>query len=128
MNEILVTGGCGYVGTPLTESLLNDGKKVTVLDTQWFGNYLTKHKNLKIIKDDIRNIENIDLKNFEVIIHLANIANDPAVDLNPNLSWEVNVLATQQLIDKAIRSKNIKQAKRKDVVYKIPKDTSLEIT
>ena len=109
MNEILVTGGCGYVGTPLTESLLNDGKKVTVLDTQWFGNYLTKHKNLKIIKDDIRNIENIDLKNFEVIIHLANIANDPAVDLNPNLSWEVNVLATQQLIDKAIRSKNIKQ-------------------
>ena len=35
---------------------------------------------------------------------MANIANDPAVELNPTLSWEVNVLAGQQLIDKAVKS------------------------
>jgi nucleoside-diphosphate-sugar epimerase len=40
----------------------------------------------------------------EAIIHLANIANDPAVELNPTLSWEVNVLAGQQLADRAVRA------------------------
>ena len=35
----------------------------------------------------------IPLDGVDAIIHLANIANDPAVELNPTLSWEVNVLA-----------------------------------
>ena len=39
------------------------------------------------------------------MIHLANIANDPAVELNPTLSWEgANVLAGQQLADRAVRA------------------------
>ena len=102
--NILITGGCGYVGTVLTETLLNDGHKITVIDTQWFGNHLKEHLNLINIKGDIRNIESINLENIDTILHLANIANDPAVELNPTLSWEVNVLAAQQLADKAIRN------------------------
>ena len=102
--NILITGGCGYVGTVLTETLLNDGHKITVIDTQWFGNHLKEHANLINIKGDIRNIESINLEKIDTILHLANIANDPAVELNPTLSWEVNVLAAQQLADKAIRN------------------------
>ena len=102
--NILITGGCGYVGTVLTETLLNDGHKITVIDTQWFGNHLKEHPNLINIKEDIRNIEFINLEKIDTILHLANIANDPAVELNPTLSWEVNVLAAQQLADKAIRN------------------------
>ena len=102
--NILITGGCGYVGTVLTETLLNDGHKITVIDTQWFGNHLKEHPNLIIKKGDIRNIESINLEKIDTILHLANIANDPAVELNPTLSWEVNVLAAQQLADKAIRN------------------------
>ena len=102
--RILITGGCGYVGTILTEKLLQEDLNVTVVDTQWFGNYLIKHKNLLNIKDDIRNIEINFLKNFDVVIHLANIANDPSVDLNPTLSWEVNVLAMHQLADYSVRA------------------------
>ena len=102
--NILITGGCGYVGTVLTETLLSDGHKITVLDTQWFGNHLKEHPNLVNIKGDIRNIESINLEKIDTILHLANIANDPAVELNPTLSWEVNVLAAQQLADKAIRN------------------------
>ncbi len=102
--NILITGGCGYVGTILTERLLKQNHKITVIDTQWFGNFLNKNKELTIIKDDVRNIDRYDLNGFEIIIHLANIANDPAVDLDPNLSWEVNCLATHQLIDKSTRS------------------------
>ena len=37
--KIFITGGCGYVGTVLTNSLLHDGHNITVLDTQWFGNF-----------------------------------------------------------------------------------------
>ena len=106
--KILVTGGCGYKGSVLISELLKDGHKIINIDTQWFGNKLQKHPNLENIKLDIRDIKNIPLQNVEVIIHLANIANDPAVELNPNLSWEVNVLAGQQLADKAVRN-NVKQ-------------------
>jgi len=102
--NILITGGCGYTGSVLTEKLINLNHNVIVIDTQWFGNYLKINKNLKIIKMDIRDIQSINLKNIECVIHLANIANDPGVELNPLLSWEVNVLATQRLIDKAAKS------------------------
>ena len=42
--RILVTGGCGFVGTVLTERLLADGHEVVVVDTQWFGNHLRGFK------------------------------------------------------------------------------------
>ena len=60
--KILVTGGCGYVGSALVPALLKNNYKVVVVDTQWFGINLKKHKNLKIIKLDIRNIEKFSLK------------------------------------------------------------------
>ena len=102
--KILVTGGCGYKGTVLTQQLLEDGNEVIVVDTQWFGNFLEAHPRLRILQEDVRNTENIPLNGVNAVIHLANIANDPGVELNPSLSWEVNVLATQQLIDQAVRS------------------------
>ena len=104
MSNILITGGCGYVGTVLVQELLKDGHNITVVDTQWFGNYLESHENLINIKLDVRNVEEIPLSGIGAIIHLANIANDPAVELNPTLSWEVNVLAAQQLADYAVRN------------------------
>ena len=102
--KILITGGCGYVGTVLTQQLLKDGHTVTVVDTQWFGNYLAAHPQLTVLQQDIRDTDKIPLKDIEVILHLANIANDPGVELNPTLSWEVNVLAGQQLADFAVRA------------------------
>ena len=62
MKHILITGGCGYIGTVLTNSLVDIGHQVTVVDTQWFGNYLKSKKNLNVIKLDIRNYEMIPFK------------------------------------------------------------------
>ena len=105
MKNILVTGGGGYVGTNLVNELLSENYIVTVLDTFWFGNNLKKHKNLKIIKKDIRGINEKDLKKIECIMHLASIANDPAAELDAKLTWDVNVLATYKLINLAINQK-----------------------
>jgi nucleoside-diphosphate-sugar epimerase len=100
--NILLTGGCGYVGTPLTESLLEAGHTVTVVDLQWFGNFLPKHPRLTVICEDIRNADRIPMAGVDVVMHLANIANDPCSDLNSKLNWEVNALATMLLVERAI--------------------------
>ncbi len=102
--NILVTGGNGYKGCVLIPKLLEQGHKVISIDNDWFGNYLKPQENLIIRKKDIREIGYDDLNNIETIIHLANIANDPLVELQPQLSWEVNVLASQQLAEKASKS------------------------
>jgi nucleoside-diphosphate-sugar epimerase len=102
--RVLVTGGCGYVGTRLTQALLaRTPAGVTVIDTQWFGNFLPPHPRLDVVPMDVRAIDTVDLAPFDTIFHLANIANDPAVELNPYASWEVNVLATMRLAEKAAR-------------------------
>jgi nucleoside-diphosphate-sugar epimerase len=101
--KILVTGGCGYKGHVLVPKLLDVGHEVIVIDVQWFGNYLKKHENLKIIHGDLRNIDDIPLVGVDCIVHLSSIANDPCGDLDPKLTWEVSALATMQLADKARR-------------------------
>ena len=103
--NFLVTGGSGYIGTRITKHLLLNKHKVTVVDNLWFGNNHKKHNNLKIIKEDIRNFDKINIKNTYAIIHLANIANDPTVALNPTLSWDVNVLASKIIAEHAIKNK-----------------------
>jgi nucleoside-diphosphate-sugar epimerase len=102
--NILVTGGCGYKGSVLVPLLLADGHEVISVDTQWFGNQLPHHPSLTNLQLDIRDTDAIPLKGVDAVIHLANIANDPAVELNPTLSWEVNVLGGQQLADRAVRA------------------------
>ena len=103
--KILITGACGYQGTKLIPLLLSKKHKVTAIDTQWFGNKLKKNKNLKNYKKNILDIKKNDLKEIDVIIHLASIANDPMGDLNKNLTWEVSCLGTMQLLELAIKNK-----------------------
>ena len=106
--KILILGGGGYVGSHLSNYLIDKGFLVTVYDNFWFGNKLKKRKNLKLVKGDIRDLKNFSFKNYYAIIHLANIANDPSVELNPSLSWDVNVFASYEIIKKAI-NQNVKK-------------------
>lgn len=100
--KILLTGICGYVGTSLVASLLEEGHEIIGYDIQWFGNYVRPHPRLTIIQGDIRNVERIPWSGIEAVMHLANVANDPCSDLSPKLNWEVNGLATMLLVEKAI--------------------------
>jgi nucleoside-diphosphate-sugar epimerase len=101
--KILLTGACGYVGTPLAAELLAQGHVVRGVDIQWFGNYLQPHPRLELVKDDIRNASSWNLRGFDVVLHLANVANDPCAELDSKLNWEVNALATMFLVERAIR-------------------------
>ncbi len=93
------------MGSVLIPALLNEGHQITSIDNQWFGNFLPEHPNLINKKIDLRDTDKIPLDNLDAVIHLANIANDPAVELNPTLSWDINVLASHQLIDACVRKK-----------------------
>ena len=101
--KILVTGACGYKGNVLVPKLLSAGYTVVAFDIMWFGNDLPNHPNLTVVQGDVRQIDSIPLEGVEAIIHLASIANDPAGDLDPKLTWEISALATMQLADKASR-------------------------
>ncbi len=92
MKNIFLIGGAGYVGSELTTLLLNKGYKVTVFDLFIYGNTLINHKNLELIKGDIRDLKFLEskIKNFENVIHLACISNDPSFDLNPSLGKSIN--------------------------------------
>ncbi|MBI5882654.1 MAG: SDR family oxidoreductase [Elusimicrobia bacterium] len=101
--HLFVTGGCGYVGSALVPALLEKGHSVSVVDIMWFGNRLPEHPKLSVLKGDVREPDSFPLAGADAVIHLANIANDPCGELSPKLSWEVNVLATQRLVEAAIK-------------------------
>lgn len=105
MDKILITGGCGYVGSVLVQKLLKLNHKVIVIDTLWFGINLKKNKNLTIIKKDVRDIALEDLKEVKTIYHLASIANDPMGALDPELTWEISCLGTMKLLETSLKSK-----------------------
>ncbi len=97
------------MGSVLVPKLLGEGHDVLVIDDQWFGSFLPPHPALKILKKKIENIDKDDLGGIEVVIHLANVANDPSVEINPIFSWEVNVLHTTQLLEICRRSGSVKK-------------------
>lgn len=105
--RILITGGCGYVGTELVKSLVKKRIYVKVVDLIWFENNLKKYegKYLKIINKDYRDINLRDLIGIDSVIHLANVANDPSVELNPSLSWEINTLGMQTFCEICVKAK-----------------------
>lgn len=108
--NVLVIGGGGYVGTMLVDQLLEKNFKVTVYDLFLYGKYFEENSDLSIINGDIRNI--IKLKkiivNFDAVIHLACISNDPSFDLNPNLGKSINFDPFEDLV-KISKDNGVKQ-------------------
>lgn len=99
MKRILLTGHNGYIGTILTKLLVEHGFDVFGIDNNLFhkcqfGDWQPLiHEKQK----DIRHINLEDLKGFDAVLHLAGLSNDPLGNLNPNLTFQINHLATVNL-------------------------------
>ncbi|MEZ4751356.1 MAG: SDR family oxidoreductase [Bdellovibrionota bacterium] len=81
---------------------MDRGYEVSVLDLFLYAEQSVFPKNGKLhcLKGDLRDREFVkaSLKGVDTIIHLAGISNDPSSDLNPELTKEVNIEATKDLI------------------------------
>lgn len=98
MSTVLVTGGAGYIGSVLSEMLLDAGHKVRILDRLYFGRELISQLDgrdgLEIVKSDIRYLDESAFEDVDVVMHLAGISNDPACDLDPNITEDINLAGT----------------------------------
>jgi nucleoside-diphosphate-sugar epimerase len=95
-NQILITGGAGYLGSIMAPELLSQGHHVTVIDNFMYGqsslNHVCYHPNFKIVKGDIR-IESTMLpllKNADIIIPLAAYVGAPLCSKDPIGATSVN--------------------------------------
>jgi nucleoside-diphosphate-sugar epimerase len=96
MSRILLTGGAGYVGSVLTEELLQSGHEIVVYDNFMYKqtslNHLMHSRRLEVIKGDIRDLERIrsQVKWADIIIPLAAIVGAPACDRDPVTATAIN--------------------------------------
>lgn len=101
--KILVTGSEGYIGTVLTEELIKRDYQVMGFDANFFkdSHFRYSRRNYKLIKGDIRKIDDINLHEFYAVIHLAALSNDITGDIQPDITKDINFLSTVRLAKKA---------------------------
>lgn len=105
--RILVTGGCGYLGSVLTPLLLRGNHEVLVLDNLMYGTQfgwtLAGQPGFELIRGDLQNRGLVAdaMRDVDAIVHLAAIVGDPACSRQPSLARSVNLEASLDLIEAA---------------------------
>src|SRR6266436_7968925 len=107
--RLLIAGGAGYVGSALIPRLLARGYMVDVVDLFWFGNYLPLEAG--IVSKDLFEVTPEDLKEYDQVIFLAGLSNDPMAEFSPSKNFIFNAAAPAYLCYIA------KQAKVKRYIY-----------
>ena len=102
--NLLITGGSGYVGSRLIYKLLDETDiNITNYDVSLFGDkHLPKNKKFFYFKEDITDSkkfsEIINLREIDIVLHLACISNDPTYELNSQLSKKINYDCFEDLV------------------------------
>ena len=106
MTNVLVTGGAGFIGSNLVDSLLENGFEVKVLDNLSSGKIENLPENIGLIKGDIRDIGTVKnaLKDVEIVYHLAAQASVSVSMKEPILDASVNAIGTLNLLDQSFKA------------------------
>ena len=103
--KILVTGGTGLIGIPLTKFLVEKEAKVSVASLDKKSRC---HKEANFFKVDLRNFENClkVCKNKDIVFHLAGVKGSPAVTMSKPASFFYPTIAfNTNMMEAARRSK-----------------------
>jgi nucleoside-diphosphate-sugar epimerase len=97
--RVLLTGHHGYIGSILTKMLLQRDHEVTGLDSDFFlqNRFVGEIADVPMLRKDLRDVELSDLEGYDAVLHLAALSNDPLGDINPQLTYEINLNATTRL-------------------------------
>jgi nucleoside-diphosphate-sugar epimerase len=92
--NVLVTGASGYIGAVVVPFVAQAGHDVTTLDLGLYD--ASAFSNGVPLPDqrDIRTATLVDVQEFQAVIHLAALSNDPLGNLNPELTYDINHVAT----------------------------------
>jgi len=109
MTKILILGSEGFLGSVLTPYLLTKNKhiEITGVDKCFFGMNNKRNKKFKFYKKDYNQLTKKFFKEFEIIIDLVNISNDPASELNKKFTNQTNYTNKLKLYSKIKNLKNI---------------------
>jgi nucleoside-diphosphate-sugar epimerase len=94
MSKVMVTGAGGYIGTQLVRDLVKAGHEVTAVDRFFFGkeplNEFIGNEQVTIKQKDIRDLDLNDFKGHDAVCDLACLSNDPAGEIDPQLTYQIN--------------------------------------
>jgi nucleoside-diphosphate-sugar epimerase len=117
MTSYLVTGGAGFIGSHIAQTLVQNNQKVRVLDNFSTGkveNLAGFDGDLEIIEGDIRNADSVRkaVNKIDIIFHEAAFVSNPHSILEPKACYDVNVHGTENLLEEARKAgvKRIVQA------------------
>lgn len=106
--KMLITGGAGFIGSHLCDKYTREGHTVLCLDNFMSGNltnvrHLLDCRNFKLIKGDIRDFSLLEkiMQGVDVIFHLAAQIHVDRSYIEPQLTYEVNVIGTQNILEVA---------------------------
>jgi UDP-glucose 4-epimerase len=105
MKKVLITGGAGFIGYNLTNSLLKKGYEVDIIDNLSIGKEAKIHPSANFLGGDIRAMDNIIDKPYQYIFHLAALSRIQPSFKNPTLAFSCNVDGTKQVVEYAYRNK-----------------------
>jgi len=104
--KVLVTGHDGYIGAVFTPMALAAGHEVTGLDAFWFEGCALgpEPEAISAHRLDIRDTEIEHLRDFDAVVHLAAISNDPLGHLDPARTYEINQRGSVRIAQLAKRA------------------------
>jgi nucleoside-diphosphate-sugar epimerase len=91
--KVCLIGSDGYLGSVLAPELVRGGHDVVGLDTGFYRErtlYRSEESRPRTIVKDVREVTASDLEGYDALVHMGDLSNDPAGDLAPQVTYEIN--------------------------------------